>query len=112
MDPGALKGILEKDGYQTDLASRPDKLTPDLLSKYGLVWIMETTEGTHASQDEIDAVIAYRNNDGGLVLSGEGDSDLSLTNKYVDFVNDIANGVGVTFSSPLVLNNNGCLALN
>ncbi len=106
MDPGALKGILEKDGYQTDLASRPDKLTPDLLSKYGLVWIMETTEGTHASQDEIDAVIAYRNNDGGLVLSGEGDSDLSLTNKYVDFVNDIANGVGVTFSSPLVLNNN------
>ncbi len=106
MEPSALKTFIEGEGYTTDLVARSEKLSPGLLSKYRMVWIMETSQSTHPGQDEIDAVISYHNSGGCLVLSGEGDSDTTVTNYYVDFVNDIANRVGVTFSSPLVINGN------
>jgi len=106
VDVTAMKAFLEGEGYPTDVKQMPEKLTKELLSRYGLVWMMETTPGSHLTAEEIDAVIEYNEFGGGLVLSGEGDSDLSLKDKYVDMVNDVATRLGVTFASPLLINNN------
>jgi streptogramin lyase len=101
-----LKTLIENEGYPTDIKQKPEKLTKELLAQYGLVWMMETTPGTHLASDEIDAVIEYNELGGGLVLSGEGDSDPALTNKYIDMVNDVSVKLGVTFASPAIINNN------
>jgi hypothetical protein len=105
MDLTDLKTFLESEGHTTDLVMRPDKLSAQLLSGYGLVWIAETQVATHPDQAEIDALVTYRNSGGNLVLTGEGATDLTA-NLYVAFVNDIANKFGVTYTSPIVINNN------
>jgi hypothetical protein len=102
LNVASLKTFLEGEGYPTDVKEKPEKLTKELLSQYGLVWIMETTPSSHLASDEVDAVVEYNQLGGGLVLSGEGDADTTLSNKYVDMVNDIAVKYGVTFTSPLV----------
>jgi hypothetical protein len=99
VDFNPLKTFLESQGHPTDILVRPQKVTSAILSGYKLVFIAETTQGTRLDQAEIDALITYNNNGGALVLSGEGDGDTSVSNKYIDFVNDISIPLGVTYAS-------------
>ncbi|MEM2918268.1 MAG: PKD domain-containing protein [Candidatus Altiarchaeota archaeon] len=97
-----LKNFLSNEGYDVDLAKRPQKISYELLSQYGQVWFIDTERHTTLDDDEINAILKYHNNKGNLLLSGEVDSE----GTFSDIVNKISENFKVSMKEKFLIPEN------
>ena len=97
----SLKDYLRKIGYPADLKDRSTPITKELLAPYGQVWFIQSSQISALTKEEVDAVVAYHDNGGNILLSGAG-----------DVVGDIAKNFGVSFDSTLKTGSNACVKIN